>query len=87
MIGTTDIEEKKAADPEAWNTFQRRLTYTCPIGYIVERSGSDYTEQKDPIQEGQESFEVECAADALWTPRPTQGGSIMPECIRKMQIL
>ena len=29
-------------------------------------------------------FEVECAADAVWTPRPLHGGTIMPKCIRKL---
>ena len=81
--GTIDLQEKKEADPLAWNTYQRRLTYTCPIGYVVERSGGDYSEQQDPIPEDPESFEVECAADAIWTPRPIQGGTVMPECIRK----
>ena len=87
VVGTIDVEAKKEADPESWNTFERRLTYTCPIGYVVERSGGDYSEQQDPIPEDQESFEVECAADSAWTPRPIQGGTIMPECIRKMQIM
>ena len=86
VAGTIDLLEKKEADPLAWNTYRRRLTYTCPIGYLVERSGGDYSEQQDPIPEDQESFEVECAADAIWTPRPVQGGSVMPECIRKIQI-
>ena len=87
VAGTIDLLEKKEADPLAWNTYRRRLTYTCPIGYLVERSGGDYSEQQDPIPEDQESFEVECAADAIWTPRPVQGGSVMPECIRKIQKL
>ena len=84
VVGSIDLEEKKEGDPEAWNTFLRRLTYTCPIGYLVERAGGDYSEQQDPIPEDQESFEVECAADGIWTPRPIQGGSVMPECIRKL---
>ena len=83
VAGTINLEEMKFANPKSWNSFQQQLTYTCPIGYVVERSGGDYSEQKDPIPEDQESFTLECAADAKWTPRPINGGSYMPHCIRK----
>ena len=33
-----------------------------------------------------QSSQVECAADARWTPRPLHGGTIMPRCIRKLTI-
>ena len=81
--GTIDIEERKLEDPKNWNVFRRRLTYTCPIGYIIERPNGDYTEQPDPIPEEPYKFEVECEADAVWTPKPLHGGTIMPRCIRK----
>ena len=70
IAGTIDIEERKEDDPERWNTFQRTLTYTCPIGYLVDRPGGYHSEQQVPIPEDPETFQVECAADAVWTPRP-----------------
>ena len=81
--GTINYLQLKDADPEYWNKYQRRLTYTCPTGYVVEHPGGDYSEQQDPILDEKESFEVECAANAAWTPRPTDGGNHMPSCIRK----
>ena len=86
-VGTTNLEEMKIRNPESWNSFRQQLTYTCPIGYVVERSGGDYSEQRDPIPEDQESFTVECAADANWTPRPINGGTYMPQCIRNHFLL
>ena len=82
-MGTINTEEIKKADPENWNVFKRRLKYTCPVGYIIERPNGDYSEQPDPIPEEQYSFELECAEDARWTPRPLHGGTVMPRCIRK----
>ena len=73
----------KAADPDYWNMYQRRITYTCPSGYVIEKPGGRYNEQPDPIPEELETFEVECASNAAWTPRPKDGGNYMPHCIRK----
>lgn len=56
--GTIDWEEKKAGNPERWNAFQSRLTYTCPIGFVIEIPGGRHNEQQDPIPVEQESFEV-----------------------------
>ena len=56
--GTIDWEDKKAGDPERWNAFQSRLTYTCPIGFVIEVPGGRHNEQQDPIPVEQESFEV-----------------------------
>ena len=56
--GTIDWEEKKAGNPERWNAFQSRLTYTCPIGFVIEVPGGRHNEQQDPIPVEQESFEV-----------------------------
>ena len=56
--GTIDWEEKKAGDPERWNAFQSRLTYTCPVGFVIEVPGGRHNEQQDPIPVEQESFEV-----------------------------
>ena len=84
--GTTDMEERKAEDPENWNTFRRRLLYTCPVGFVIERPGGEHDEQQEPIPEEPDSFEVECEADAIWTPKPLHGGTIMPQCIRKYKI-
>ena len=81
--GTIDFLERKAEDPAEWNVFRKRLTYTCPVGHVIDRPSGDYSEQPDPIPEEQYSFEVECAEDAVWTPRPLHGGTIMPRCIRK----
>ena len=69
-------------NPERWNAFEKRLTYTCPIGFVIERPGQ-HNEQPDPIPEAAESFEIECADDAAWTPRPLHGGTVMPACIRE----
>ena len=80
--GAIDWEERKAGNPERWNAFEKRLTYTCPIGFVIENPLT-HTEQQDPIPTNPESFEVECAEDATWTPRPMHGGTIMPACIRK----
>ena len=49
---------KCAEDPERWNVFQKRLTYTCPVGFIIDRPDGDYSEQPDPIPEEQYSFEA-----------------------------
>ena len=84
--GTIDTEERKEEDPDNWNTFQRTLTYTCPIGYLVQKPGGHHTEQQDPIPEDPESFDVVCAEDAVWTPRPSHGGTVMPVCIRESGI-
>ena len=56
--GTIDWEDKKAGNPERWNAFQSRLTYTCPIGFVIEVPGGRHNEQQDPIPVEQESFEV-----------------------------
>ena len=87
QTGTINNEELKKADPEYWNKFQRRLTYTCPVGYVIERPNGDYSEQQDPVPLELETFEVECAANAVWTPRPKDGGNYMPSCIRKLGFL
>ena len=63
--------------------YKKRITYTCPVGYVIEKPGNIYNEQPDPIPEELETFEVECAANAVWTPRPKDGGNYMPYCIRK----
>ena len=49
----------------------------------MERPGGYHSEQKDPIPDDLESFEVQCADDAVWTPRPAHGGTVMPSCIRE----
>ena len=49
--GTIDHEDLKKADPEYWNKFQRHLTYTCPVGYVIGRPNGDYSEQQDPMPE------------------------------------
>ena len=82
-VGTLDVEERKAEDPINWNIFRKRLTYTCPVGHLIERPNGDYSEQPDPIPEDPYTFEVECAEDARWTPRPLHGGTVMPRCIRR----
>ena len=74
-------------DPQLWNSFEKRLVYTCPVGFVIEQPGGMDSEQPDPIPVEQESFEVECAADARWTPRPLHGGTIMPACIRELLYL
>ena len=56
--GTIDFLDRKAEDPERWNVFLKRLTYTCPVGYIIDRPDGDYSEQPDPIPEEQYSFEA-----------------------------
>ena len=83
--GTTNYLELKKSDPEYWNKYQHRLTYSCPLGYVVERPGGDYSEQEDPVPSEEQTFEVECAANAVWTPRPEGGGDHMPSCIRKLR--
>lgn len=85
-VGTIDWEERKEEDPASWNSFERRLTYTCPVGFVIERP-LEYKEQQDPIPEEQESFEVECAEDARWTARPLHGGTVIPVCIRESLVL
>ena len=84
VAGTTNYLELKAADPDYWNKYKRRITYTCPVGYVIEKPGHRYNEQPDPIPPELETFEVECAANAAWTPRPKDGGTYMPYCIRKL---
>ena len=56
--GKIDFLDRKAEDPERWNVFQKRLTYTCPVGFIIDRPDGDYSEQPDPIPEEQYSFEA-----------------------------
>ena len=85
MAGTTNYLELKAADPKYWNSYQKRVTYTCPLGYVIEVPGGNYNEQPDPISKDLQTFEVECAANAAWTPRPLDGGNYMPSCIRKKE--
>ena len=82
QAGTTNYLELKAADPDYWNMYQRRLTYTCPRGYVIEQPAGVNYEQPDPIPVELETFEVECAANAVWTPRPLNGLDYMPYCIR-----
>ena len=83
VAGTTNYLDLKAASPDYWNMYKKRITYTCPVGYVIEKPGNIYNEQPDPIPEELETFEVECAANAVWTPRPKDGGNYMPYCIRK----
>ena len=86
-IGTIDTEDRKLEDPLSWNTFRRRLTYTCPTGYVIENPNGVYNEQPDPIPEEKFTFEVECESDARWTPKPLHGGTVMPRCIRKLRAI
>ena len=83
QAGTTNYLELKEADPKYWNSYERRITYTCPLGFVIEVPGGNYAEQPDPISKDLQTFEVECAANAAWTPRPLDGGDYMPSCIRK----
>ena len=84
MAGTTNYLELKEASQDFWNMYKQRITDTCPVGYVIEKPGNIYNEQPDPIPEELETFEVECAANAVWTPRPKDGGNYMPYCIRKL---
>ena len=86
VAGTTNYLDLKAASPDYWNMYKKRITYTCPVGYVIEKPGNVYNEQPDPIPEELETFEVECAANAVWTPRPKDGGNYMPYCIRKCSV-
>ena len=56
-MGTINWEERKAADPERWNAFRSQLTYTCPVGFVIETPGR-HDEQPEPIPETQEEFQV-----------------------------
>ena len=56
-VGTVNWEERKAADPERWNAFRSQLTYTCPVGFVIETPGR-HDEQPEPIPETQEEFQV-----------------------------
>ena len=49
----------KLAEPLDWNAFRKRLTYTCPVGFVIERPDGDYSEQPDPIPEEQFKFEAQ----------------------------
>ena len=57
MSGTKNYSELKAADPDYWNSYKRRITYTCPLGYVIEKPNYN-NEQPDPIPEELETFEV-----------------------------
>ena len=80
--GTTNYLRLKEEDPKNWNSFRRRITYTCPVGFVLERPNI-FAEQQDPISPLQEEFEVECGKFAKWEPKPIDGGDYMPYCIRK----
>ena len=58
-VGTINVEEVKLAEPLDWNAFRKRLTYTCPVGFVIERPDGDYSEQPDPIPEEKFKFEAE----------------------------
>ena len=64
QAGTTNYLELKEADPKYWNSYERRITYTCPLGFVIEVPGGNYAEQPDPISKDLQTFEVECAANA-----------------------
>ena len=57
-VGTINWEERKEEDPERWNAFRSRLTYTCPVGFVIESPGR-HNEQPEPIPETQEEFQVQ----------------------------
>ena len=56
-VGKINWEDQKLEDPERWNAFRSRLTYTCPVGFVIESPGH-FNEQPEPIPETQEEFEV-----------------------------
>ena len=37
MAGTTNLEEVMATDPENWNKYKGTVTFTCPLGSIIEQ--------------------------------------------------
>ena len=82
--GTTNYLELKISNPEDWNSFRKRIMYTCPVGFVIERPAGQFGEQQDPIPPGQETFEVECGKFGRWEPRPYDDGTYMPYCIRKL---
>ena len=55
--GRINWEDQKLEDPERWNAFKSRLTYTCPVGFVIESPGK-YNEQPEPIPETQDEFQV-----------------------------
>jgi hypothetical protein len=55
--GTIDWRERKEEDPERWNAYEKRVTYTCPIGFVIDRPDR-HNEQQDPIPTEAETFEV-----------------------------
>ena len=59
-----------------------RITYTCPVGYVIEVPNRD-DEQPEFVPLLQETFDVMCGDDATWVPLPPGGGTAMPSCIRK----
>ena len=77
--GAIDWKERQEGNPERWNAYGGRLTYTCPLGFVLEKTGQ-HAEQQDPIPLHPEEFEVDCSEDATW--RPVLGA--MPSCIRKI---
>jgi hypothetical protein len=68
---------------ESPEKFFLRITYTCPVGFVIEEP-RNYREQPLFIPVLQETFDVECGDNAVWTPLPPGGGSAMPSCIRKL---
>jgi hypothetical protein len=88
QTGTTNHLQLNESDPLEWNTYQKRITYTCPAGFVIERPDGRYGEQQDPMVwwlGEQDEFELECGPNALWEPVGMGGEylSYMPYCIRK----
>jgi hypothetical protein len=63
--------------------FSFRITYTCPVGYVIEVPNRD-DEQPEFVPLLQETFDVMCGDDANWLPLAPGGGNAMPSCIRKI---
>ena len=78
-----DGTSRNKTDP-AWNTYLKKIKYSCPEGYVLETPKND-TEQVIGIRE----FDVMCDADRRWRPvlsyNPFPMEPIMPACICKFQ--
>ena len=62
--------------------YGKRITYTCPIGYVLELPSKDNEQDFK-----QTKFDVRCDADARWRPVLNHSKMpdlpVMPTCIRE----
>ena len=79
---TDDHLKRKSEDIFLWNKYQKTVSYTCPVGFVVHWPNTSGAEVNKT------DFELICHDDAKWHPLNDKiTVDDLPSCIRKLQTI